>query len=90
MVLVVKNPPTNAGDAGLILELGRSSGEGNGNPLQYYCLDRGTWRVIVHRVAKSHTQQTSTLSHMEVNTFSKVIYLHASVKFHFNVVSYFK
>jgi len=38
---VVKNPPANAGDAidvGLILGLGRSLGEGNGNPLQYSCL----------------------------------------------------
>ena len=37
----------NAGDLGSILELGRSSGEGNGNPLQYSCLenpmDRGAW-----------------------------------------------
>ena len=40
-----------------ILGLGRSPGEGNGNPLQYSCLgnpmDRGVWRVTVHRVAKS-------------------------------------
>ena len=36
---VVKNPPANAGDAGLIPESGRSSGEGNGNPLQYSCLE---------------------------------------------------
>ena len=43
----VKNPPANAGDSSLILGLGRSPGEGNGNPLQYSCLrnpmDRGTW-----------------------------------------------
>ena len=42
MVLVVKNPPTNAGDArdvGSIPGKGRSPGEGNGNPLQYYCLE---------------------------------------------------
>ena len=37
---VVKNPPANAGDAGLIPGLGRSPGEGNGNPLQYYCLEK--------------------------------------------------
>ena len=39
---VVKNPPTNAGDirdAGLIPGSGRSPGEGNGNPLQYSCLE---------------------------------------------------
>ena len=48
---VVKNPPANAGDAGLIPESGRSPGRGNGNPLQYSCLenpmDRGTWHLIV-------------------------------------------
>ena len=42
---VVKNPPANAGDLGLIPGSGRSPGEGNGNPLQYSCLgnpmDRG-------------------------------------------------
>ena len=35
---VVENPPANAGNASLILGLGRSPGEGNGNPLQYSCL----------------------------------------------------
>ena len=44
---VVKNPRTNAGEVGLISGLGRSSREGNGNPLQYSCLgnsmDRGAW-----------------------------------------------
>ena len=54
---VVKNAPANAGDitdAGLIPGLGRSPGEGNGNPLQYSCLenpiDRGAWTV--HRVTR--------------------------------------
>ena len=36
---VVKNLPFNAGDAGSIPELGRSAGAGNGNPLQYSCLE---------------------------------------------------
>ena len=56
---VLKNPPANAGDAGdvgLILGLGRFPGGGNGNPLQYLCLEntmgRGAWRATVHRVAK--------------------------------------
>ena len=53
---VVKNPPAIAGDVGLIPRLGRSSGEGNGNPLQYFCLgnpmDRGAWQAIVHGVTK--------------------------------------
>ena len=35
---MVKNPPANAGDAGSTAGLGRSPGEGNGNPLQYSCL----------------------------------------------------
>ena len=47
----------NAGEPGLIPGSGRSPAEGNGNPLQYYCLenpmDRGAWRATVHGVAKS-------------------------------------
>ena len=50
----------NAGDPGSIPGLGRSAGEGNGNPLQYYCLenpmDRGAWQATVHGVAKSWTR----------------------------------
>ena len=46
----------NAGDWGSIPELGRSPGEGNGNPLQYSCLgnpmDRGAWPAVVHGVAR--------------------------------------
>ena len=53
---MVKNPPTNAGDAGSIPGLGRSLREGNGNPLQYSCLgnpiNRGAWRATGHRVTK--------------------------------------
>ena len=53
---VVKNLPANAGDTGLIPGLGRSPEEGNGNQLQYSCLgnpiDRGTWWVTVHGIAK--------------------------------------
>ena len=49
---MVKNPPANAGDAGLISGSGRSPGEGNGNSLQYSdlgnAIDRGAWRAIVH------------------------------------------
>ena len=52
---MVKNPPGNAGDAGLITEWGRSPGEENGNPLQYSCLgnpmDTGTWQAVIHGVA---------------------------------------
>ena len=55
--------PANAGaitDWGLIPELGRSPGVGNGNPHQYFCLEdpmnRGAWWATVHMVAKSQTQ----------------------------------
>ena len=63
VVLVVRNPPANAGDirdAGLIPGLGRSPSEGNGNPLQYSCqenpVDRGAWQATVPGVAKSLKQ----------------------------------
>ena len=53
---MAKNPPANAGDAGLILGLGRSPGGGNGTPLQYSCLgnpmDSGAWQATVHQVPK--------------------------------------
>ena len=53
---MLKNLPANAGEVGSIPGLGRSPGEGNGNPLQYSCLgnpmDRGAWWAIVHGVAK--------------------------------------
>ena len=57
---MVKNSPVNAGDArdvGSTPGLGRSPGEGNGNPLYYSCLenstDRGAWQATVHGAAKS-------------------------------------
>ena len=57
---VVKNPPANAGDSVLIPGLEKSPGEGNGNPLQYCCLenpmDKGAWWATVHEVVKSQTQ----------------------------------
>ena len=50
----------NAEDPCSVLRLRRSPGEGNGNPLQYSCLenpmDRGSWLATVHRVARSGTQ----------------------------------
>ena len=66
----------NAGDtedAGSIPGLGRSSGEGNGNPLQYSCLenliDRGARRTTVHGVAKSQTL-LSTWEYVELYSIS--------------------
>ena len=56
----MKHLPTIAGDPGSITGSGRSSREGNGNPLQDSCLenpmDGGAWWAIVHRVAKSPTR----------------------------------
>jgi len=58
-----KDPASNAGDLrdeGSIPGLGKSSGEGNGNPLQFsyleYPIDRGVWRITVHGVSKSQTR----------------------------------
>ena len=57
---VVKNLSANVGDMGWIPGSGRSPGVGNGNLLQYPCLenslDRGDWKAIVHGVVKSQTQ----------------------------------
>ena len=62
VVLVVKNPPANAGDAGdvdSVPGLGRSPGEGDGNLLQYSCLEksmnREAWWATVHGITKSRT-----------------------------------
>ena len=71
---MVKNPPTNAGDTrngDSIPGSGRSPGEGNGNPLQYSCLensmDRRVWQAMVHKVSKSQTwlKQLSTHTHIK-------------------------
>ena len=54
-----KESPCNEGDPGSIPGSGRFPGEGNGNPLQYSCLEnsmgRGAWQAIVHKVTKSPT-----------------------------------
>ena len=59
MALIVKNPPTNTGDirdASSTPRSGTSPGEGNGNPLQYSCLenpmDKGAWQATVHGVTR--------------------------------------
>ena len=55
-----KESACNVGDLGSIPRLGRSPGEGNGNPLQYSYpenpMDRGAWQATVHGVAKNQTQ----------------------------------
>ena len=63
VVLVIMNLPAKAGDVrdvGSIPEMGRSPGEGHGNPLQYSCLENSTdkvaWQTTVHRFPESQTQ----------------------------------
>ena len=75
MAQVVKNSSANAGDvgdAGSFPGLGRSPGEGNGNPLQYCCLespmDGGAWQATVHGVTKSQTQLSNFQSLINVCT----------------------
>ena len=57
---MVKTLPANIGDVGSIPGSGKSSGEGNGNPLQFSCLgnpmDGGAWGATVHGVAESQTR----------------------------------
>ena len=63
----------NLGDPGSIPGLGKSPGEGHGNPLQYSCLenpmDRGTWKATVHGVAKSQTQLSNFTFFLSFNLF---------------------
>ena len=81
---VVKNLPAYTGDVGdLSPELGRLPGVGNGNPLQYYCLEnsthRGAWWATLHEVTKSWTQLSrhtlsSPMTILWVNeSFNKVL-----------------
>ena len=72
-----KESACNAGDQGLITGLGRSSGEGNGNPLQYSYLenfmDRGAWWATVCGVAKSWTRLSSSLAHTHTHTHTHTL-----------------
>ena len=52
-----KESACDTGGQGSIPELGRYPGEGNGNPLQYSCLDQGTWWTTVHEATKGETEQ---------------------------------
>ena len=78
--------PANAGDMGLIPELGRSPGRGHGNPLQYFCLEnpmeRGTWGYsTLHGGEKSQTGLKQLSTHIRLfMTDSNVLPTGASVK----------
>ena len=77
----VKASASNVGDLGSIPGSGRSPGEGNGNPLQYSCLenpmDGGAWWATVHGVAQSQTplsNLTFTFTAMESQRGAKLLY----------------
>ena len=83
----------NAGDLGSIPVLGRSAGEGNGNPLQYFCLenpmDRGAWQATVHGVAKSWTQ-LSDFTFLSFPCHSRTLFHHClESPFYWLPVSFF-
>ena len=76
---MVKNLPASSGDAGnmgLIPQVGRTPGEGNGNPFQYSCLensrDRGAWRAIGHGFAELDTTEhgTCTTRHVDLGSLA--------------------
>ena len=75
LLLSSKESACNEGEASSITGLGRSPGGGNGNPLQYSCLenpmDKGARQATVHRVAKSHTQlkRLSTHTHTYISIY---------------------
>ena len=84
---VGKESACSSGDLGSISGLGRSPGEGHGNPLQCSCLenpmDRGTWWATIHRVAKSQTRLSDlarTQGLVHVYACSPVLHKHESVR----------
>ena len=80
---MVKNPSAHAGDArdlGSILGSGRSPGVGNGNPLQYSCLenpmDIGAWQATVHGVTKSWIQLTTHTHKLSIYILFKALFIY--------------
>ena len=69
VIYFLKTSAYNVGDLGSIPGLGGSPGEGNGNPLQYSCLenpmDGEAWQATVHGVAKSQTERHHSLTHTQ-------------------------
>ena len=80
---MVKNPPANAGDPGSVPGWGSSTGERNGTPLQYSCLenpvDRGAWWAAVHGVAKSWTRLSDFPFTFHLHALDKEMAPHSSV-----------
>ena len=82
---MVKDPPVSVGDVDSILGLGRSPGEGNGNPAQYSCLenpvDRGAWWAIVYRVQRVRHDldftSHSLIGNRELLNFCKVVKIYS-------------
>ena len=76
---VAKNPLGNAGYMGLIAGSGRSPGEGNDSPLQYSCLgnpmDRGTWQVNTHGVAKESDTDLATKQQQQIHSLYTILHL---------------
>ena len=75
-----KESACNAGDLGLIPELGRSPGGGNGNLLQYFCLenlmDRGAWQAVIHGTTKSWTRPSNYTTTNELeNVLFEMIFI---------------
>ena len=90
MVLVVKNPPTNAGDVrdvGSVPGSGRSPRGGHRNLLQYPCLenlmDRGAWWATVHRVAKSWTWLKRLSMHAHTHRAYHFNHFKCTVQWHY-------
>ena len=86
----VKASTCNAGDLGSIPGLGRCPGEGNGNPLQYSCLenpmDGGAWWATVHGVANSRTQLSDFTFTLKQSNHTNVI----KILFYYEFDSYEK
>ena len=79
MAQTVKESICNAGDLGLIPGLGRFPGEGNGNLLQYSCIDRGAWWAAVHGVARNQTQLSDFTVTFHFHALEKEMATHSSV-----------
>ena len=76
----------NSGDPGLIPGSGRSPGEGNGNPFQYYCqenpMDGGAWYTTGHGIAKSRTRLSNFTSSLHLATTPPFSHIYVSYNVH--------